>query len=963
MHLPGTHPRRTPPRWAWTLICLLLVAAQTGCDRSRRVVGQETLSTEIGAIALRVRFPGKRDRETSAAKPAAIDRITAVVYGADGDTLVKQDLEHEGDRGKAVITLQAGDNRRLDLAAHRGSIVRFLGRDVDVDVSAGDTTVVELDMVLIEVAGHGASVGAGGTVTLEWEVLPFAVAYAVRESGDASFSASTEVYGGEDTQVGLTGRGDGTYYYQIKAQTGYGWGSWSLLDSVTVSPTVTHEEITVDLPGGATMDFVWVEPGTFTMGSPESEEGRYDREGPQHEVTIAQGFYLGKYEITQRQWEVVMGTAPWLGQIYVQANPQHPAVYISWDDVQELIGQLNTHEGASVYRLPTEAEWEYSCRAGTTTRWSFGDDEGRLGEYARYEANAFGAGLQYAQPVGTRLSNPWGLFDMHGNVYEWVQDWWEAPYPSVAQVAPRGPSTGSSRVVRGGCFGCGADHSRSASRNGVSPGNHGDEYGGRLLRMTEPLPLNRPPTADAGSDQQAEIGDRVQLEGSGSTDADGDALTYAWTEDGGNPATGLLSDASTKSPGFIPAIPGAYRFILVVNDGQVGSLPDEVTITVEDPAVQTLTVDLPGGATMDFIWIEPGTFIMGSPETESGRAPREGPQHVVTISQGYWLGKYEMTQGQWEAVMGTTPWAGKGQVHEDLNCPAVYISWNDAQDLIHQLNPDGDAMLYRLPTEAEWEYACRAGTTTRWSFGEDEAQLRDYAWYTANANAPGLEFGQPVGTRLPNPWGLFDMHGNVVEWVQDRYGYYSGEEQVDPHGPSSDADPMQRGGCYESSARVTRSAYRQYNSPTGRWSNNGARLLRMAEPLPLNRPPTADAGSAQEVHIGAVIQLDGSGSSDADGDELTYLWTAPEGSPWTTNTAESPRFVINVAGTYRFTLVLHDGSADSDPDEVVITVTEPATTGDAEIIGEIEQDTGDAEIIGEIEEDTGDVEIIGEIEE
>ena len=159
------------------------------------------------------------------------------------------------------------------------------------------------------------------------------------------------------------------------------------------------DELTVVLPGGGRMTFVWIESGRFRMGSPALEVGRYDREGPQHEAMISRGFYLGKTEITQEQWESVMGTTPWEGEDYVESNPQHPAVYISWDDVQLFIGRLNAAAGEEIYRLPSEAEWEYACRAGTDTRWSFGDAESRLGNYAWYRDNAWDVGLQYAQPA------------------------------------------------------------------------------------------------------------------------------------------------------------------------------------------------------------------------------------------------------------------------------------------------------------------------------------------------------------------------------------------------------------------------------------------------------------------------------------------------------------------------------------------------------------------------------------
>ena len=259
-----------------------------------------------------------------------------------------------------------------------------------------------------------------------------------------------------------------------------------LLLSMVGSLVEANPEKTFILPGGAEIEMVWVEPGTFVMGSPSSEPGRWSDEGPQHEVTIAQGFYLGKYELTQGQWESVMGTTPWVGHSSVQEAPNNPAVWISWDQVQTLIDSLNAAESSEVYRLPTEAEWEYACRAGTTTRWSFGDDESQLGRYAWYRDNARNAGEDYAYEVGLKLPNPWGVYDMHGNVWEWVQDRYAIVYPSSSQVDPTGPSMGKYRVARGGFFGCSAQCTRSADRIHDWTDGYGHYLGARLLRTGPP---------------------------------------------------------------------------------------------------------------------------------------------------------------------------------------------------------------------------------------------------------------------------------------------------------------------------------------------------------------------------------------------------------------------------------------------------------------------------------------------
>jgi formylglycine-generating enzyme required for sulfatase activity len=179
-----------------------------------------------------------------------------------------------------------------------------------------------------------------------------------------------------------------------------------------------------------------------------------------------------------------MEATPWSGESNVQENPDHPAVYISWEDVQSFIGKLNQSEGSQAYRLPTEAEWEYACRAGTTTRWSFGDDESRLKDYAWYFDNACDIGECYGHVVGTKPPNPWGLYDMHGNVWEWCWDWLGFYWVNLGGwVDPTGPATGSKRVLRGGGFGGGAQSTRSANRGSIAPGDRFSFVGARLVRI------------------------------------------------------------------------------------------------------------------------------------------------------------------------------------------------------------------------------------------------------------------------------------------------------------------------------------------------------------------------------------------------------------------------------------------------------------------------------------------------
>ncbi|MEW6753046.1 MAG: formylglycine-generating enzyme family protein [Candidatus Latescibacterota bacterium] len=245
-----------------------------------------------------------------------------------------------------------------------------------------------------------------------------------------------------------------------------------------------HEGKTVTLPGGAArMEFVWIEPGTFVMGSPQTEDGRFEDEGPQHEVRLTQGLWMGKYEVTQGQWEAVMATRPWQGQDYVQQGPDYPATHVSWPDVQEFVRRLNQAAGEDLYRLPTEAEWEYACRAGTTTPWSSGSSASQLQDHAWYDGNTQQAGETYAHKVGTKDPNAWGLHDMHGNVAEWCQDWADPPYPAEPQVDPVGPARSAYRFVRGGAFNSSMQSMRSATRYDFVMTDRGATLGARLVML------------------------------------------------------------------------------------------------------------------------------------------------------------------------------------------------------------------------------------------------------------------------------------------------------------------------------------------------------------------------------------------------------------------------------------------------------------------------------------------------
>ena len=214
---------------------------------------------------------------------------------------------------------------------------------------------------------------------------------------------------------------------------------------------------------------------------------------------------------------------------------------------------------------------------------------------------------------------------------------------------------------------------------------------------------------------------------------------------------------------------------------------------------------------VEFVWVPPGQFQMGS-ISSAAEEDEEQPLTQVLISRGFWMGKYEVTQAQWQSVMGSNP---SDNTNCGGDCPVEAVSWEDVQEFIGKLNARSGGRPYRLPTEAEWEYAARAGTMTDTYAGDLTTQrgndpvLNGIAWYSSNSGGTT----HPVGEKAANAWGLHDMLGNVYEWVQDRYWRYPGGTVTDPVGPESGSARAARGGSWNLNARYCRSARRFWYSP------------------------------------------------------------------------------------------------------------------------------------------------------
>ena len=479
----------------------------------------------------------------------------------------------------------------------------------------------------------------------------------------------------------------------------------------------TSEPIVGNTPGqerddnAMKMKFCWCPPGKFMMGSPEGELNREGARELQVEVELPQGLWMGKYEVTQAEYQKVMDSNP---SIYSAegANKtklaaldvsKFPVENVSWPEATEFARRLTEQEQAGgrlppgwEYRLPTEAEWEYACRAGTTTATSFGDKlsskQANFKGTSPYNGAEVGPNLARPTTVGSYPANTWGLHDMHGNVWEWCRDLHDEKLSGG--INPQGArwSPGvSNRVDRGGGWYDEGQYCRSANRIRSFPGLR---YPDRGFRVAIGPVLKPPPVATIPTGQKA-------------------------------------GDTWSANSFAIP-----------------------------------------------FCWCPAGKFTMGSPAAEKERGNDE-KQVEVTLSQGFWLGKYEVTQDQWVQVMRTNPWSGQKFVKEGLKVPASHITYQlansfcvrfTAQEYLKGNLPA--TWKYQLPTEAQWEYACRAGSVTAFHFSNEDTLLNNYAWWGgwfADGDAFQEKRATDVGTKLPNAWGLHDMHGNVGEWCRDTY--------------------------------------------------------------------------------------------------------------------------------------------------------------------------------------------------
>jgi formylglycine-generating enzyme required for sulfatase activity len=629
----------------------------------------------------------------------------------------------------------------------------------------------------------------------------------------------------------------------------------AVVTSATLRAAITATGLAWRVKDTATqMEMLLIPPGSFQMGcSASNQYGCETAESPVHTVTLTNAFYLGRYEVTQAQWQARMGSNPSYSQsastqVPADQVPNRPVERVSWN----MIAGAGGFMAQTGMRLPTEAEWEYAYRAGTTTAFhgftgylNGTNNDTLVGNIAWYSSNS----SFQNRPVGGKVGNDFGLHDMAGNVWEWVDDWYGS-YSSCAQTNPTGPTTGSSRVLRGGSRSSFTDLVRGSNRASDPPVNTYSDVGFRAARSPDDAPAV---TAVSPTTGPTAGGTLITLTGTNLTGATGvtvggvactsvhvvnattvTAVTPAGTVGAKSVAVTTLSGTASLAGAFTYAtltVPSWATLIEAQPDPEVvwdADLRAAITATglawrVKDTATQ-----------MEMLLIPPGSFQMGCSASQSYSCySNENPVHTVTLTNAFYLGRYEVTQAQWQARMGSNPsyfQSASTQVPADQvpNRPVERVSWNMIAGAGGFMAQTG----MRLPTEAEWEYAYRAGTTTAFhgftgylNGTNDDTLVGNIAWYGSNSNSQT----HPVGQRLGNGFGLHDMAGNVYEWVNDWYGNYSAEPQVNPQGhPTGQYGPTRvfRGGGWGGSAYALRASYRAYPVPGDPSPNFGCRAAR-----------------------------------------------------------------------------------------------------------------------------------------
>lgn len=547
-------------------------------------------------------------------------------------------------------------------------------------------------------------------------------------------------------------------------------------------------------------------------------------------MRITKAFYLGTAEVTQAQYQRIMGVNPSAfsasgkekDKVVGVDTKRLPVEQVSWSEAAEFCRRLSETPEEKVagrsYHLPSEAQWECACRAGSSGRYGFSSGfEGGLQESEERELmnhDWFNRGAGGRPHVaGEKPANAWGLHDMHGNVEEYCRDCFDPAYyaksPMNDPINP--PQEDLDRVVRGGNWGGPAWFCRAAIRFPLTDNHRYSHVGFRvaLILADKPGGQAKPPVPTAG------------------------------------PA--VASDSSSAAIAIVP-------FDAKKAQEHQEAWAKRLGVPVEST----------NSLGMKLALIPPGEFDMGSTKELIGEELREadpwytervrgeGPQHRVRITKAFYLGTAEATQEEYQRVMGVNPVYSSASVkgkkqdvgQDTKRLPVTNVSWNEAADFCRKLSemPEEKAAgrSYRLPSEAQWEYGCRAGSMGRFSFSwgrkgltkeSEEREFTNYDWFAANAHGRS----HAAGEKPANAWGLYNMQGNVVEFCQDYHnlGYYAKSPTDDPINlQKTDTGRVGRGGSSGSPARLCRPAFRFNFPPDERFSYVGFRVAMVPAAKP-----------------------------------------------------------------------------------------------------------------------------------
>ena len=733
------------------------------------------------------------------------------------------------DEGTVVVrAVQVGDERWTAASATQTVTIAKLAQTIDFAAIGPQTPA---DCVTLS-----ATATSGGTVT--FEVM----------SGPGVIEGNMLTFTGEGTvEVRAVQSGDNRWLPATATQTVLVVNLYMVVDlsvesgdGATASVSYLGEE-----PQGGWGDeykttklvLRKIEPGTFMMCG-------------EYQTTLTKPYYMGVFEVTQKQWELVMGSNP-----SSHKGDMRPVERVSYDmirgssagagwpgsdavDADSFLSKLGAKTGLE-FNLPTEAQWEYACRAGTTSDYNNGgNSENDLKQLGRYQGNQSDGkgGYSYGHAtVGSYLPNAWGLYDMHGNVLEWCLDGSGSLTGGVTN--PVGSSSSSSRMFRGGCWHSYAFQCTSSFRDSCSPAYANLDAGFRLV-STKRKNEQAISFAPIGTHASA---DRVELS---ATATSGGQVTFEVMSGPGVVEGNMLS--------FTGAGTVVVRAVQAGDDLWRATSTTQAVEVVDDLKELYMVVDLSVGNGEDAMC--PVTYLDGEPaggwadeykttklvmrRIEPGTFMMDG-RYQTTLTKPYYVGVFEVTQKQWELVMGSNPSQYTGDMRPVENVSYDLIrgtgmgtNW-PASDAVGATSFMGKlqaktGLEFDLPTEALWEFSCRAGTTSSFNNGGNtEDDLKQLGRYSGNQSdgEGGHSEHTTVGSYLPNAWGLYDMHGNVREWCLDWYGNLS-DGFAESGGPSSGMGRVLRGGSWNNGASHCTSSFRNFYNPSRTNDNSGFRLVR-----------------------------------------------------------------------------------------------------------------------------------------